>query len=185
MTKDKIEIYPKKRKLIKLTVIGISLILICAITSFISLSEVSQDNKYIPIFFFFFSLCGIFMFGMAILFYLKRLKYPAPSIILNKEGIYDNSSAFKTGMIKWEEINRMYIYDIKKNRFLGLEINNFDQFVSKQNRFMKLLIKINQKFYRTPITIPESMLSIRLEELIELIIHFEKPSGIKVQEYEM
>lgn len=52
-------------------------------------------------------LLSIGFFGFRVILILKKLIDDKYGIKISKKGIYDNSSAFNTGLIKWENIERI------------------------------------------------------------------------------
>lgn len=113
----------------------------------------------------------------AIIYLFMKLFDKKPGLIINDQGIVDNSSAIKAGLIKWEDITDVSItemdistsYGNHKEKLLTIKINNPDDFLSKQNRFKRIFMELNKNFYDSPIQISCRSLKCNLEDLYDLI----------------
>ena len=76
-----------------------------------------------------------------------------PSLIVNDEGIYDNSNAASIGFISWETITDVGIITIRKRNILCIYINNNEEVLSKVNFLKRIFLKGSISWYRTPIGI--------------------------------
>src|SRR6185436_15541060 len=63
---------------------------------------------------------GAPLFSLALIYVCYRLLRPRPSVIINQEGIVDNASALGAGLIRWEEIEGMFIYKVMGKPLLGI-----------------------------------------------------------------
>lgn len=68
------------------------------------------------------ALVGIIFFGYICIYYIKRASEGTPLVIVNKEGIIDNSSAIAVGFIPWENIGKIYIKSTLGNKFIHLNL---------------------------------------------------------------
>lgn len=67
-------------------------------------------------------LIGIIFFGYIGIYYIKRSVEGTPLVIVNEEGITDNSSSTSVGFIAWENIENMYIKSTLGNKFIHLNL---------------------------------------------------------------
>ena len=67
-------------------------------------------------------LIGIIFFGYICIYYIKRGIEGTPLVIVNEEGITDNSSATSVGFIPWENIGNVYIKSTLGNKFIHLNL---------------------------------------------------------------
>lgn len=88
---------------------------------------------------------GFFFFGICFIFILKRAKEGKEILVVNNEGITDNSSALAFGFIPWSDIDKVYIDSVMGNQFIELVINNEDKYISTLNGIKKNLVLTNKK----------------------------------------
>jgi hypothetical protein len=116
---------------------------------------------------------GILFFGLCFTYLIYRTIFPRPAVILTNEGIIDHSTLLSTGLIKWEDIKEVKIYDFSPannytkvhQKFLGILPKNANNFVESQKWLKRNLLRINQNYVDIPINIPENLLNIPLEKL--------------------
>ena len=88
---------------------------------------------------------GVFFFGYAGIYLIRRMKNNKEMLIINNKGITDNSSAISIGFIPWEEIEDAYIGSSVGNEFIELKIKNEEKYLKNLPFFKKLLINANKK----------------------------------------
>ena len=92
-----------------------------------------------------------------------------PGLILDENGIYDNSSFVSVGLILWKDIESIRIEKIKSTKTLIVNIYNPEKYIDRSNRFKKVLLNLNTKLYGTPLTIGLAGLKFNRERLEKLI----------------
>ncbi|MBX3255402.1 MAG: hypothetical protein KF862_14770 [Chitinophagaceae bacterium] len=119
------------------------------------------------------------LFG--VYFFTKKLFDKKPGLILNEQGIYDNTSAFKFGLIPWSDISQVYEKTVQasiasKQRFVTIGLINPDKYISREtNLLKKKLLQANAKNYGSPIHISTNGLTTNHNDLLNLInSYFEK-----------
>ncbi|HWN09983.1 MAG TPA: STM3941 family protein [Pyrinomonadaceae bacterium] len=98
-----------------------------------------------------------------------RLLKPTPAIIINREGIVDNASALGAGLIRWEEIQSMFIYDVMGNRLLGIIPVNLEAILARQSGLKRFFFNLGKSMQAAPFSIPEGGLPMKLEDLLARI----------------
>jgi hypothetical protein len=177
---DKIEIALSKAKLIKLTFFSI-LFLVAGVWMIISNPQTSNpffNNIVIK---------SLAAYGSTILgilgsfFFSKKLFDKKPGLILDEQGIYDNISAFKFGLIPWSDISQIYEKTVQasiasKQRFVTIGLSNPNEYISREKNIMKRkLLQINAKNYGSPIHISTNGLKTNHKDLLTLVnSYFEK-----------
>jgi hypothetical protein len=112
---------------------------------------------------------GVPFFGFAFLFACYRLIVPKPSVIVNHEGIFDNASAISAGLVKWEEIADVVVYAFSGQRFLGVAPLDVEAFLRHQPAFKRWMMKANLGLGLPPVSIPQSALAMKVDELLSRI----------------
>jgi len=57
-------------------------------------------------------------------------------IKINEKGIYDNSSVINSGLIKWENIDRIEVDKIHNQNLIRIIVNNPNYFINRQKFFL-------------------------------------------------
>jgi hypothetical protein len=109
----------------------------------------------------FFGLCG--MYGLLKLFDKK------PGLIINDDGIFDNSSAFSGYLIKWRDITAIEIGQVRSTKFLLIFVKNPKYYLNQINKFKSFWIRRDEKEYGTPLSISTLSLKYNTDKLFEII----------------
>jgi hypothetical protein len=166
---DEVVIYPGKFKLVMIA--GCALIFVCVGLAFAIWPD--EDGmtfwefviiKYVVIPF----------FGPCFIYAVYRLIVPKPAVIINRRGIFDNASAFPAGLIEWNEIDKVYTYEYCGQRFLGIVPLDVKTFLERQSIFKRWLMKVNTGLVVAPINIPQSVLPMKVDELMLTIQEYHR-----------
>ncbi|WP_343681325.1 STM3941 family protein [Chryseobacterium arthrosphaerae] len=119
---------------------------------------------------------GVFFFGFALLTMIrKRLLDKNMGIIINGEGIIDNSSFVGVGLIKWEDIVSIEKSNVLSTNFLLINVKNPETYINLSTGIKSKLLKGNDKSYGTPISISSNFVNCSFSQLEEVIMNsFEK-----------
>ena len=109
---------------------------------------------------------GVAFFGLCLGYAALRLLKPVPSLVISKDGLYENASALGAGMLRWSEIADVKIYSFMNQRFLGIVPHNLDKVLQRQGAVKQLLIRVNGGLVDSPFNIPENALPVTLEEIL-------------------
>lgn len=112
----------------------------------------------------FFGLCGIYG--------LVKLFDGSPGLVLDREGVVDNSSALAVGRVPWRDIHDVEALSISGQHFLALVVLDPEKYLGKGNILRRLFVRLNYKLYRTPICISANALEIEFEDLEKHIHDF-------------
>lgn len=123
---------------------------------------------------------GTIMGTFGIYFFSKKLFDKEPGIIISEEGIYDNSSIYKFGLIPWSEITGVYEKIVQvanaTQYFITFDLVNPQKYIDNEtNPLKRKLIEVNAKSYGSPVHISTNGLKTNHQELFNLIkAHYEK-----------
>src|SRR5215510_4090513 len=93
------------------------------------------------------AIAGIGFFGLCGLFALFKLLDRAPGLILDAEGIVDNSSGVSAGRIPWSDICGFKTTSVQKQKFLTIEVQNAQTYLGKANFLKRQLVALNMKYF--------------------------------------
>lgn len=123
------------------------------------------NSKFLKVFSVF---AMIFLLFLGI-FYSIKFFDKNPGLIINEEGIIDNSSVSCAGLIKWENITDVKIIENYGQEVLIIEVNNADEIISKKSGLKKIIMNSNKSYLGTPIQIPNNILEHEMQELYDII----------------
>jgi len=114
---------------------------------------------------------GILFFGAAGIYGIKKLFDKKVGLIIDSNGINDNSNASSIGLIEWSDISEIRTKQVMSTKFLLIDILNPDKYIAKaKNGFQAKLMKANMNMYETPLSITTNTLKYdfgKLEKLIQ------------------
>jgi glucan phosphoethanolaminetransferase (alkaline phosphatase superfamily) len=166
-------IYPSKWKLFKLAFFSLSIFLLGVFILGIAYNSYLEQMKFdlnliIIIFVVFFYFIISFP---TLLYFVNRLIFPKPLVMINDDGIFDNSTAFAVGMIQWDEIAEIFNSKYNGEKYLIIVPKNKRALLSRFGPIKRLFILNGM----SEIWIPEAVLSISIENLLQLIGEYDYP----------
>jgi hypothetical protein len=120
---------------------------------------------------------GMVFFSLAGIFGIKRLFDKRPGLVLNSQGIIDNSSGLAAGFIPWSEIIGAEIYQIQRQKMLIIKVRNPEEFIQRGSLLKRITVKINSKMCGSPIAITSNTLKINFSELLSTFEQYHRKYG--------
>lgn len=114
-------------------------------------------------------LIGIIFFGACLYFIIKRFIKPIDILIVDRNGITDNSSAISIGFIPWEDVKASYITSVFTQTFIAVEVEDIDKKLKKLSFFKKIMINLNVKMGYAPVSIVLNSTKYNPQEVLEII----------------
>ncbi|MGH8621128.1 MAG: STM3941 family protein [Burkholderiales bacterium] len=167
-TDDRIVIASSKVKLVLLTV-GAFLFVAAGIWLF---DVADTQGRYAPIYIKGVSVLAIGFFGLCGFYGLLKLFDGSPGLVLDREGIIDNSSAIAAGRVAWREIRDIRVMSVSGQRLLAVIVNDPEKYLGRGDILGRLFVKMNYKLYGTPIFISSHSLKVTFEDLEKQIQDF-------------
>ncbi|MFO1486188.1 MAG: STM3941 family protein [Verrucomicrobiaceae bacterium] len=109
----------------------------------------------------FFGFCGVYAAGK-----LADLK---PGIVIDDEGIIDNSSAIAAGRIHWDNMMGFTVTTIQGTKILNILVRSPQSYLEGKGRLARLAGAANIKMVGTPVNITSHALKIKFDDLVRLI----------------
>jgi hypothetical protein len=106
------------------------------------------------------------------LYFLKRRLSSTPSIVINSEGIVDNSTAFGAGMIKWGDIEGVSHYNYEGQPYLEIIPRDKKAFLQKQPPISRFIMRANSFIHGPLILIPVVTLPMSVKEIESTIVKY-------------
>lgn len=123
---------------------------------------------------------GILFFGAAGGWILSRLFSHRISLILDRNGLLDNSSAFPAGRIPWEAISRVGITTASDQRFLGIDVRD-RALLASSSELRRSIDAANAGVTGFPVNVPSTTVDRTLEELQETVLRYWKDPNARTE----
>jgi hypothetical protein len=166
---ETIEIPLSKLKLTLMLVGSIFFILIGVLFSI-------NPDKYVsaicrnPTMIFIAGIASILFSSVCAIYLIRKLPDNKPGLIINRNGLTDNSSGVAVGQILWSDIKNISVKEIHRQKFMILEVSNPQEYIDKQtSKFKRKMMQINMEMYGTPLSITNNGLQIKFDELYKIL----------------
>ncbi|MFB9079623.1 STM3941 family protein [Flavobacterium procerum] len=166
---NQIEIPLSKKKMY--LILAISILFVCLGIWFLTAPPTIDHPIYgNPKFIFSCGIASIVFFGYAGFSIFKKLGDKKPGLLINSEGITDNSSNVAAGLILWSDIIRITTANVMNQKFLIIKVKNPNEYINRQNGILKRkTVEMNYKTYGSPISISANTLDTNFVELYNLL----------------
>jgi hypothetical protein len=115
-------------------------------------------------------IASVTFFGVCLLYALYKIIDTKFGLRLDSEGIYDNSNIASSGLIRWKDIKEIRAEQVASTKMLIILTSKDDEYINNaSNFFKKCLMKLNRKWYDSPIIISSSSLKIDFDTLKRLV----------------
>ncbi|AEE53344.1 hypothetical protein Halhy_5519 [Haliscomenobacter hydrossis DSM 1100] len=113
---------------------------------------------------------AIVFFGICAFFIIRKLPDQRPGLIIDDEGLTDNSSGVSAGQILWADIEDISVLEIQRQKLIMLQVKNPQDYIDKQPSGLKRkLMTMNFRMYGTPLSISSNGLKISFDELLKML----------------
>lgn len=124
-------------------------------------------------------MAGIVFFGFCGAFAVWKCSDSKPGLIIDAEGIIDNSSAIAAGRVRWSDITGFSVSKIQGTRILNILVASPESYVAGKGWLSRMAGAANIKLVGTPINISSHSLKIDFDELArqmsEAAIRYSRP----------
>ncbi len=120
---------------------------------------------------------GVLFFGFCAARAVWHLLAPKPIVIIDDKGILDNASLLGAGFIPWDEIAEVGINELLGQRSLGIVPVDIEGVLARQNALKRCLMKMNTGLLDAPFNIPEAVLPMSLETLVDHMSRHAEAAG--------
>jgi len=163
---NKIEIPLDKRKILA----GIFVCIIFWIIGayfFITLAD--QQTRYNTYYVKFVGIACVLVMSLLLINLTKKFFDKNMGLIIDENGIFDNATSYKIGLIKWEDIILIQPVKINSVNCLLIYVENPEAYLSRFKGFTRYSLKWSLKHYGTPFSIGPNTLKYNFNDLEELL----------------
>ena len=136
-----------------------------------------NQGRYPPIYVKGVSIAAIGFFGVCALYGLRKMFDGSPGLVLDREGIIDNSSGISAGRVFWREIRDVQVVSISGQRLLAFMVDEPEKYLGKGNILTRYLVNWNYRRYGSPVFISANSLKIGFDELLKQVQEFRSKHG--------
>ncbi len=136
-----------------------------------SISDASQGADD-PVFIQAMGLAAVAFFGLTGFVSAKILVTKKPGLILNAQGITDQSSGLSAGFIPWSDVTQIGENKVKGQKFATIFVVDPMIYIERGNRLAQAAKNTNLKISGTPINISANTLKLSHDELMQLLQEF-------------
>jgi quinol-cytochrome oxidoreductase complex cytochrome b subunit len=112
---------------------------------------------------------GFVFFTIAAVYSAIKLFDQKPGLIINEEGITDNSSGAAVGFVQWDNIKDIKYTNVMGTRIIALLLHDPDVILNRQKGIKRFITKINKDGFDSPVQISSNTLRCNFDELHEII----------------
>lgn len=113
---------------------------------------------------------SIIFFGICAVLYCKRLTKTEPILIVDEQGITDNSSALALGFVPWGDVKSIDIAEVNASfgvieKFININVTDEEKYLSKATKIQRPIIQSNINSGHGVIAINLNSTGIKLEDV--------------------
>ncbi len=116
-----------------------------------------------------FGVIGIAFFGLCVAVATKRLMRRGVGLVVNAQGVHDQSSATSAGFVPWTDVSAVLPSFVSGQKFVSLMLHDAQKYSQRGNALQQRLAKLNMSLVGTPINISANILKINFDELLALL----------------
>ncbi len=111
---------------------------------------------------------AVLFFGLCSLFAVRNLFSPKPGLVLDREGLTDQSSGLAVGFIPWRDIAGFEPCVLQGQKMLVVLLENPQAYVEKGGPIRRHLYRMNLGLVGSPFAISSNALKLDFDELVAL-----------------
>ncbi|MBS1652624.1 MAG: hypothetical protein JSU07_11510 [Bacteroidetes bacterium] len=167
---EQIEIPLSKTKML-LTLLGAIMFVGLGLWFLINPPKINNPIFGNPTTIFIVGLASIIFFGLLAITIFRKFSDKKAGLIINREGITDNSSGVSAGLIPWSDIEEIKVSQVMNQKFLMFIVRNPQDYLDKvTNALKRNAMKMNYKTYGSPISISSNALQTNFDDLHKLLL---------------
>lgn len=113
---------------------------------------------------------GLIFFGITLLYSGRKLLDTRLGLVIKEEGIIENVSAFRFGLIEWEDVIEFESIKVMKSDLILIKTDKTDKYLQRvESKVFQKIAKQNLNRYQTPLFINSDLLAIESGELERLL----------------
>ncbi|MEP7169433.1 MAG: STM3941 family protein [Bacteroidota bacterium] len=108
--------------------------------------------------------------GYVAAYSIKRMSDTGPGLVLNKDGIIDNSGLVAAGTVSWSDVEEVNNSKVLFSRCIILKVKNPEKYIADQKGlFKRTWLKFENRHYGSPVNISVGGLKIKSRDLFRVV----------------
>ncbi|TWR24571.1 hypothetical protein FPZ42_15855 [Mucilaginibacter achroorhodeus] len=113
--------------------------------------------------------CTVF-FGVVALYIVSKLFDARPGMIIDNDGLTDNSSMFAVGFVPWEDVLGFNVVNVASQKFIMVLVDDPDGYIRRQpNALARRTASLNYKMYGSPVAVTSNALKTKFDDLYNVL----------------
>jgi hypothetical protein len=117
----------------------------------------------------FVGILSVIFFGAITVYGIIKLFDNKYGLIIQTNGIIDNTNASSVGLITWEDIISIKRQQVMSTKFLLIFLTNPDDYLNRATGLKRKLLYANMRMYGTPLSIISNSIKINFDDLEKLL----------------
>jgi hypothetical protein len=127
------------------------------------------QTRYNPLYMKAVAIAGVSFFGLCAMYGCVKVFDTRPGLIIDDQGVVDNSSAVAAGRILWNEVVALNVSEIAGQRFITIVVTDPQRFVERRNVLSRMLNAANTKMTGSPINISSNSLALKFDDVVQAL----------------
>jgi len=166
MTEIKIQLSKKKNLLMLL---GAAIFVVLGVLFVVSPENFASQFRWNIALIRLMGMLSVVFFGACAIYGMIKIFDKKYGLIIDREGIIDNTNASSIGLINWADILSIKTQNVMSTRFLLIFIKNPENYLNRAKGFKRKLLYANMKMYGTPLSIISNSIKFNFDDLEDLI----------------
>ena len=113
---------------------------------------------------------AIIFFGVCAIMIARKIFDNNSGLVINSEGILDNSSGVSAGLISWADVTGLRERQVYNQKFIMIMVKDPEKYIDRHTGALKRnTVKLNYQMYGSPISISPNSLKCNFDELHALL----------------
>lgn len=112
---------------------------------------------------------SVLFFGFCLVAIVVRLFRTRPALVIDCDGIEENSSAVSVGRIPWSEVTEVRPHSFQGQRFLGIGLVDPDVVLGHQPALKRKALDSSMRMTGFAVNVPLRMLKVREDDLLAAV----------------
>ncbi|HEY4324919.1 MAG TPA: STM3941 family protein [Mucilaginibacter sp.] len=113
----------------------------------------------------FVGMLSVIFFGACTVYGMIKLFDKKYGLIIDTDGITDNTNASSVGLINWADISSIETQQVMSTKFLLIFITNPDKYLNRTTGLKRKLLQANMRMYGTPLSIISNSIRCNFDDL--------------------
>lgn len=160
---DSLVVFPRRGKLLALCAVSLALLGMCYVVgkSAANGDGVNAWKAWLAV------VVGVPFFGIGFFYLLYRAIAPSPLVSAGVDGVMFGGTILSGQRVAWDEVEGFYYCTVKGQRMVGMALRNQEAVLSRMGVGVRWLAKINAGMTGCAFHVPQSILPMPLEELVQ------------------